>query len=135
MKKQLLFLATMFHDIGKKETAVKNGNQTKFPGHEEYGSKKVKPILDRIDISDNEKNIVAEMIKYHGELHVIVTPNNKKLKEQYESFKHRHSTFFLELILLAMADDLGSQLKDNDPDEFNFSISFFNEIFDNYKSL
>ena len=38
----------------------------------------------------------------------------------------------MELILLAMADTLGSQLKDNDPEEFNFRIDFYDKIINEY---
>lgn len=131
-KKQLLFLGAIFHDIAKKETIVKNVNLTSCPKHEELGSVKVKNILDRIDLSETEKDIVVEIIKHHGSIHIILDPKNDKLEEQYRNFKSNNPNIFLELILLAMADTLGSQLKDNSPDEFNFRMNFYNKIIANY---
>ncbi|MDP2670177.1 MAG: HD domain-containing protein [bacterium] len=131
-RKELLFLGTLFHDIAKSDVLVKNGDSTSCPKHEEIGSEKVKSILDRFDLSDREKAIVVNIVKHHGEIHVILDPNNDKIDEQFNKFKSERHDIFMELILLAMADTLGSQLKDNDPNNFKFRIEFYKRIIDNY---
>lgn len=131
-KKELLFIGALFHDIAKSDTLIKNGDSTSCPKHEEVGSKKVQTILKRFDLSDREKAIVESIVKYHGETHVILDPKNDKIDEQYHKFKSERHGIFTELILLAMADTLGSQLKDNNPDEFKFRIDFYKCIIDNY---
>ena len=131
-KRELLFLGALFHDIGKSDTLVKNGNSTSCPKHEKIGSEKVKSILDRFNLSDREKAIVVNIVKYHGEIPSILDPNNDKVDEQLDKFKSEHHDIFTELILLAMADTLGSQLKDNNPDNFKFRIDFCQRIIDNY---
>jgi len=127
-RKDLLFLGALFHDIGKSDSFVKSGDFTSCLKHEELGSKKVKPILDRFDLSDREKNIVIKIIKYHGKLSDIARPGSDSLEEEYEKFKSEYSSIFVELILLTMADTLGSQLKNNRPEEFNFRINFYKKI-------
>ena len=129
-RKDLLFLAALFHDIGKKETMVKKGNWAECPKyeHEKYGSVKVKKILKRIDLSGNEKDIVIQIVRHHGDIHYILDPKNDKLKEQYQDFKANLSNIFLELILLGMADTLGGQLGENKLDEFKFRIDFYNKV-------
>ncbi len=131
-KRELLFLGTLFHDIAKSDVLVKNGNSTSCPKHEEVGSEKVKSILNRFDLSAREKAMVVNIVKYHGEIHIILNPNNDKIDEQFAKFNSERHDIFTELILLAMADTLGSQLKDNNPDEFTFRINFYKRIIDNY---
>ena len=130
IRNNLLFLGTLFHDIAKSDSFVKSNDSTSCPEHEELGGKKVKSILDRFDLLDREKDIVVKIVKYHGEIHIILDPRNNKLEKQYQKFKSERHDIFMELILLAMADTLGSQLKDNNPEEFNFRIDFYNKIID-----
>jgi UTP:GlnB (protein PII) uridylyltransferase len=130
-KRELLFLGTLFHDIAKSDVLVKNGDSTSCSKHEEVGSEKVKLILDRFDLSDREKAIVANIVKYHGEIHIILDLKNNKIDEQFNKFKTDRHDVFTELILLAMADTLGCQLKDNNPGEFTFRINFYKRIIDN----
>lgn len=133
-KKDLLFLGALFHDIGKSDSFVKFNESTSCPKHEELGSEKVRQILNRFDLSNQEKDIVIRIVKYHGEIHTILDsePKNDKLEEQYQKFKTKHYDIFMELILLGMADTLGSQLKDNNPEEFNFRIDFYKKIINDF---
>lgn len=131
-KKDLLFLGTLFHDIAKSDSFVESDESTSCLKHEELGGEKVKSILNRFDLSDREKGIVVRIVKYHGEIHVILEPKNDKLEEQYQKFKSERHDIFMELILLAMADTLGSQLKDNNPEEFNFRIDFYKKVINDF---
>jgi len=131
-KRDLLFLGTLFHDIAKSDTFEKTNDSTTCKNHEELGAKKVSKILKRFDLSEREKVIVIKIVKYHGKINIILDPNNKKLEEQYRRFKTERHDIFMELILLAMADTLGSQLKDNKPEEFKFRIDFYKKIIDDF---
>ncbi len=98
-RKDLLFLAGLFHDIAKKETTIKGKlGATSCPNHEKIGSIKVKGILNRFDLSNKEKNVIAEIIKNHGEIHHILNPDNKKMDYEYKNFKSKYSNLFLDLI-------------------------------------
>tara|TARA_Y100000310_G_C20634678_1_gene790538 strand:+ start:137 stop:760 length:624 start_codon:yes stop_codon:yes gene_type:complete len=131
-RKQLLFLSTILHDLGKKETKTSRNNMVVFPHHEEVGAQKIKNILDRFDLSEPEKKIITNIVKHHGDIHWILSPTNDKLEEQFEEFKRKFSDIFLELILLGMADTLGGQLQDKHPNEFDFRINFYQKIIDNH---
>lgn len=131
-KRDLLFLGTLFHDIAKSDTFVKTDSSTTCKNHEELGAEKVTQILDRFDLSNQEKAIIIDIVKYHGEIHIILSPNNENLEEQYQKFKTERHDIFMELILLAMVDALGSQLKENNPEEFNFRIDFYKKIIDDF---
>jgi len=127
-KRDLLFLATLFHDIAKTDTFAEENNVTSCPQHEEIGSKKVRKILDRFDLSEQEKVIVVNLVKYHGEIHPILSSKNDNLKEQLADFETKHHDIFTELILLGMSDTSGSQLKENNIDEYNFRIDYYRRI-------
>lgn len=131
-REELLFLATLLHDIAKKEAFIKNGDITSCPNHEELGYKKAKNILSRFDLSAREKEIVLDVVKNHDVLHLLIDPKDINLNEKIQKFKKEYKRMFLELILLAMADTLGCQLKENLPDEFNFRIKFYKKIIKNY---
>ena len=132
-RKELLFLSALFHDIAKKETYVlEEDDQTSCLNHEKTGACKAKKILERFDLSDKEKEIVVKIIKYHGEIHVILDIGNENLEGDYEALKAKHSDIFLELILLATADTLASQLKDNNPEKFNYRMDFYHNIYENF---
>lgn len=132
LRRDLLFLGTLFHDIAKSDSFVESDESTSCPKHEELGGEKVKSILNRFDLSNREKDIVIRIVKYHDEIHVILEPKNDKLEEQYQKFKSECHDIFMELILLAMADTLGSQLKDNNPEEFNFRIDFYKKVINDF---
>lgn len=131
-KRDMLFLGTLYHDIAKGDVLVEIDGVTSCPGHEELGFEKVKDILNRFDLSTQEKDIVANIVKYHGEMHAIIDPKNDKLDEQVDKFKLGHPDIYMELILLAMADTLGSQLKSNNPAEYKFRMDQYQRIIDNY---
>ena len=131
-RKELLFLATLFHDIGKKETYIREKDITECLGHEEVGATKLKAILLKFDLSEKEREFVIKLVRNHGFLHEILSYPEENLEKKTEEFKGKNPDIFLELILLSIADMCGSQLKLNNPEEFNFRMNFLNKIIDNY---
>jgi len=132
-KKEILFLGSIFHDIAKKETFMKEGDATKCTGHEERGGEKVKGIIKRFDLSEKEQGLVIQIVKNHGVIHDILNNPDEDIKKQVDDFEKEHPDIFLEIALLAMADLLGSQLKNNSPEEFEFRKEFLNNIISNYQ--
>lgn len=132
-RKDLLFLSALFHDIGKKETLLKDNDITSCPNHEEHGSIKIKEILNRFDLSNKEKGVVIQIVKNHGLIHLVLDLKNDKLDQEYKKFKLSHSDIFLELILLATADTAGSYLQIVRPEEFKFRMNFYKKILNNYQ--
>lgn len=84
--------------------------------------------MDRLELAEEEKNFVIKIIKNHGIIYDIVNSKNYKLNEEFEKYKSDYSDIFLEMMLLFMADSLGSQLGKFRPDELNFRITFFNKV-------
>ncbi len=131
-RKKVLYLATALHDIGKKETIHLDGEITSFAGHAEIGYLKAKNILDRFDLSGKEKNTVLEIIKNHGIFHDLVNPDEKELDKKFEEFKKEKKNIFLELVLFAMSDTMGCELRYNNPEKFKFKIKFYQNVLNRY---
>lgn len=130
-RKEILFLGATFHNLGKKETFLKEDNITKCPEHEEKGAEKLKKTIKRFDLPSKEEEIVIQIVKNHGVIHSILDAP-EDAKKQLEKLKQKYSNIFLEMVLLAMADMLGSQLRDNKPGEFEFRKDFLSKILNNY---
>lgn len=126
-RKNLLKIATLFHDIAKKETIIDNNGSTLCrPGHEAKGSIKAKTLLKRFKLSDKELTFVLSIIKNHGLMHKILPPGNQNFQKKFVSFKKRFfHNIYPELILLAFADTVGSYLFETRPIEFKSRISFY----------
>ncbi len=132
-RKELLFLATLLHDIGKKETLVKDDKGlTSCLGHAEQSLVKAEEILPRFDLSEDERDLIGRMIESHMLLYLIIKPDNNKLNDQFLEVRREHPNIFLELVLLAMTDILGTQLKENKPKEFDFVINFYKKFLNEY---
>ncbi|PIV65331.1 MAG: hypothetical protein COS09_00090 [Candidatus Nealsonbacteria bacterium CG01_land_8_20_14_3_00_12] len=127
-REKLLFLAALLHDIGKKETYKKEKDITECLRHEEVGAIKLKTILPRFDLSENEREFVIKLVRNHGFFHEILNYPEENPEKKTEEFKGRHPDIFLEIILLSIADMCGSQLKLNKPEEFNFRMNSLNKI-------
>jgi len=131
-RKELLFLATLFHDIGKKETYKKENDIARCPGHEEAGALNLETILIRFDLSESEKKFIIEIVRNHGIIHEILNYPEENPEKKTEEFREKHPDIFLEIILLSTTDMIASQLKDNNPEELNFRRDFLNKIINNY---
>lgn len=153
-RKNLLEIATLLHDIGKKETIISFNDVKKCPGHEEKGAKKVEKILRRFDLSKKEFKIITDIMRNHGVIHDIIGLGykgfqkgvgkerslthavaglqNKNFQKEYENFKKKFSNIYLELILLAFADTARSYLKKTKPAEFRHRINFYKKELKNF---
>ena len=128
-KRQLLFLAALLHDIGKKETLKKDGDIVSFPGHEAAGAEKLKTILPRFDLSEKEKEIITEIIRNHGFFHNLLDQRvTLDLNQKVSEFRNKNPEIFHEVVLLTIADLLGGHLMKINPREFNFRVDFLSKI-------
>jgi len=133
--KELLFFAALMHDIAKTKTIqIIDNNRTSCPEHEIKGSSKFEKIASRFDLSKNEISFIKEIIKTHGIPHITINIKKDKntILKDFEEIKNQYPKVYLEIILLAMADTLGSDLRKNLPDEFKFRIDIYKEILNSW---
>jgi len=157
-KKDLLYLATLLHDIGKGETITDLGNGARgCPNHEKKSAQITEKILKRFNLSPKESKIIIDIVGNHGIIHDIIGLKcknfkkggekehdlthaiagleNKNFNEEYRKFKNKFSKIYPELIFLAFADTVGSYLKKTEPSEFSCRIDFCKkEILSFYKT-
>lgn len=147
-RKSLLYVAALLHDIGKKETITDLGDGARgCPGHEKKGARKTEKILKRFNLSPKEFKIVTDIVRNHGVIHDIiglgykdfqkgigkerslthamVGLENKNFQKEYKNFRKKFPNIYLEIILLAFADTIGSYLKKTKPVEFCHRINFY----------
>jgi len=125
-RKNLLKIATLFHDIAKSETLINNSGSTLCPGHEDKGAVRAKTILNRFKLSNKELKFILNIVKNHGLIHKILPPENQNFQKEFANFKKRFfHNIYPELILLAFADTVGSYLVKTHPTEFKSRISFY----------
>jgi putative nucleotidyltransferase with HDIG domain len=123
----LLRIAALLHDVSKKETLSMDEDKTSFEGHEVAGAAKVATILDRFDLSDKERNFVIRLVRTHGKVHDIAGPacveketEWKRLAAAEEGFQESEA----EVLLLVIADTMGSFLPKIDASEFSSRMIF-----------
>jgi UTP:GlnB (protein PII) uridylyltransferase len=126
-RKDLLYLAAVLHDLGKKETMVKKGKSSSFPKHEKVSAVKAKNILRKFNLSLREKNIVLGIIRNHSDLHAIIDRENKNLKTQFSGLMKLSKGFSIELIILVMVDTADSYLKKTMLERYDFRMNFYKE--------
>lgn len=126
-KKELLKIAILLHDISKKETIVTNEEgKTSFPGHDIKGGIKARGILDRFNITDKEKEYIVSIITNHDKPHVILD-SRKNCSQKLKELENDMKDIYKETLILALVDTMGSKLKENDEEEYNFRINKFKD--------
>ena len=124
-RKELLFLATVFHDLGKKETIIKKDVYSFFPKHEEVSVTKAGEILKKIELTGKEVAFVLNIIKNHTAVHSIVSEDNPNIHAQFLELKSMNKEYFSELILMVWADTSSGQLKETEPKNFRFRVGYY----------
>ncbi len=125
-EKGILYLAGLFHDIGKKKcTCVENGLIVS-PKHAKTGARIVQDLFYRDNrygesLTCGQRNQVAALIRYHG------LPQLFMEKPQMDVYllRARETTSFPLLYLLAKADVLGRECADQE--ELLAMVNYFKE--------
>lgn len=121
-RKELLIIATLLHDIAKKETIIEEQSGIKrCPAHEIIGSNMVKKFSSRFDLSNNETKIVEKIVHYHGFTNDILTLalSKNRISRYCSIFREIVGDIYIELFLLMYADILGSDLEKSNKQEFD----------------
>jgi len=134
-RRVLLVLATLFHDIGKREVLVSFGDKTSTKGHEAESAEITQQRLDDFDLTDIEKEFVLQVIAQHGAISDLVEPSQPdKYETLLEEFKAANADIFLAICLLGKADLQGSQWGQTHPDDFAIRLNRYNQIIETAES-
>jgi len=94
--------ATLFHDLGKFETATKKADRWHFPDHENLSEMLARKICRRLRFSRFSTTKIAWLVKNHIKFYAV-----PKMSRAHKMHFFDH-LFFEDLIALARADSLGS---------------------------
>jgi putative nucleotidyltransferase with HDIG domain len=125
-RQDILFTATMFHDIAKPQTQIitKEG-WTMFPNHEKESANLAKNILKQFNLTTKEINLICEIIQNHDEIHHFL--NQNPTETSLEKIKQIHPNIFIYILLLTKSDTEGSNLKELFPSLFQTRIEIFDQ--------
>lgn len=127
-KKSLLRIAILLHDISKNDTMlIANDKNNSFPNHEEKGAIKAKNILQKFELSEDEKEFIISIIENHGHPHEILR-NREECEQALDDLKIKIPDIYNETILLAMVDTMGSKLELSSKEEYDFRISKYKNV-------
>lgn len=121
-RKEILVVATILHDIAKLHTCIENKETkaTRCPGHEILGSFMAGRMGKRFGLEKTSITHLQNIVLHHGFIHEILNlilekrSAEKFIKLYCDATEH----FSLEVVLLAYADMLGSDLPKALPQAF-----------------
>lgn len=118
----ILWVATLLHDIGKTKLWLRLGDTVTCPGHEIMSTAMVPTFRSRFELGPTELERVTTIVRYHGFTSDIVQyvshDPTKSASTHWTLFDQIVGTSGLDLGLLMRADLLGSDLKTTQPDHF-----------------
>lgn len=122
-RKEILEVATILHDIGKKEAMIVDNGFTSCKGHEEISVRKAKIILEKFDFTEKEKEKILKIVANHTEFHILLTQRVDLSK--FGEIKFNLPDIWQDLLLLGYADTKNSKLKEVNLKEFEYRINFY----------
>ena len=105
----LLKLAAFCHDIGKPQThTIEPSGRHRFIGHDDVGSKLIKPILKELKFSKKQIDYVSLMIKNHIYPSALMSAKDVQEKAKVR-FVRKLYPYVEDIIELARADRLSAR--------------------------
>ncbi|MFC1711216.1 HD domain-containing protein [Patescibacteria group bacterium] len=130
-RKELLIIATLFHDIAKTKTFTKDSaGNTKCIAHEIVGSLMVSNFSNRFDLDKVGEKYVEKMVLFHGFTNDILSLIIEKSDEltYFNYFKKAADDVCKELLLLMYADILGSDVKKAMPQVYKERLELITKL-------
>lgn len=113
----LLRLATLLHDIGKLVSLQHNSEgNTSSPSHGAIGAWVARPVVDKFDLSDTEKEFILGLISDHllpSDLIEMAINNGSAPSEVVDLLYANRPGSAVELLLLGYADWLGCDVRES----------------------
>ncbi len=128
---ELITAAAFFHDIGKVSTYKITDGITSCKGHEELGFSLVSGYLKKVEGDEEEKRIIAEIVRLHAVFYPYLEPDNQNIEKDFLRLE-KELELYPELLLFCSSDIRGSQLRDNDLQLYKFKDSFLSEKLKSY---
>lgn len=116
--KALVKLATLFHDVGKSETSLKDDQgRIHFYGHDKAGSVRIRNIAQRLKLSRREVDLLGKLVLHHMRPHHLLTVKTPSLRSINRFFRNTAGQFW-SLFCMYYADLLAKEGPESDKKEF-----------------
>jgi putative nucleotidyltransferase with HDIG domain len=105
----LLFLAALYHDIGKPETRqLEEGGRIRFFEHEQVGVKKISTRSEKLHLSNEETRRLETIVRHHlRPILLAQSVENPSRRAVYRFFRETGAAG-VDICLLSLADTLGT---------------------------
>lgn len=134
-KNPLLRLAAFLHDIGKPAThTIEPSGRHRFIGHDDLGSKLVRPMLSDLKFSKKQIDYVSLMIKNHIYPSSLMSSGEVQDKAKIR-FIRKLDPYVEDIIELARADRLSARGPAVDEDMVNNNLLNLEELLQFYKEI
>lgn len=135
LKKPLLRLAAFCHDIGKPSThTIEPNGRHRFIGHDDVGSKLIKPILTKLKFSKKQIEYISLMIKYHIYPSALMCSNDVQDKAKIR-FIRKLDPYVEDIIELARADRLSARGPMVSEEMINENLKNLDSLLDYYYKI
>lgn len=113
-KNPALTLVAWLHDIGKARTLRREGEQTKFPGHEEHSALMAQPLIERL-LDSSQKKYAQQLIRYHGVIHEMAVSDNWRWRLE---MLHANGFPVIDLVSFGYIETITSRLSETKPENY-----------------
>lgn len=103
LRRDLLKLAALLHDIGKPDTQKQEKDRMSFHGHEHVGASIVRSIARMLKLSVRERHMLEDMVRWHlrpGYLSNFKKPSERSIFRYFRDTKGEA----VSILLLSLAD-------------------------------
>ena len=120
-EQEILFCATLFHDIEKYSTTEIIGNKIHAPNHSIKGSKTAFKYLISLGVDTRKSFLISQLIRFHG----LPLWLNEKYNSEKTTIESSITGNNKLLYILAKADANGRICEDKE--DLNYKVEFFKE--------
>ncbi len=120
-REDILKIATLLHDIAIADMIIKFPDGTIIsPSHEIISASRITKYSERFGLNNISQAYTERIVRNHGIISDLLTyiENNENRDKYLSILRETVGDVDIELVLLMLSDDLGSDLKKNDPSLF-----------------
>jgi poly(A) polymerase len=130
--RQLLFLAALFHDVGKIHTSsIADDGRIRFPGHEELSAATVRERARALRLSAREISRLVVVVQYHDWPAAIDRARKVTRRSIYRYFDQTGEAG-IDIGLLSLADRLGMYLPPIPQDVWRRRVDVVRALFEGW---
>jgi poly(A) polymerase len=124
----LLFLAALYHDIGKPETRQVDEERIRFFGHEQAGTELLSRRANALHLSNPEITRLKNIVRHHMRPHLLAQVDKLPSRRAIYRFFRDTREAGVDICLLALADVLATYSTTLPQDTWNHYLDVIREL-------